>query len=54
MHLLLKQVDIVYLGSEQDVDFDWIIRGEYLLHLPDGSFIPVRRFDVLELRTPLM
>ncbi|MFZ8794004.1 MAG: hypothetical protein ACO2O2_09010 [Acidilobaceae archaeon] len=54
MHLLLKQVDIVYLGSEQDVDFDWIIRGEYLLHLPDGRVIPVRRFDVLELRTPLM
>jgi hypothetical protein len=54
MHLLLKQVDIVYLGSEQDVDFDWIIREEYLLHLPDGRFIPVRRFDVLELRTPLM
>ena len=53
MHLLLKQVDIVYLGSEQDVAFDWIIREEYLLHLPDGRIIPVRRFDVLELKTPL-
>jgi hypothetical protein len=53
MHLLLKQVDIVYLGSEQDVAFDWIIREEYLLHLPDGRVIPVRRFDVLELKTPL-
>ncbi len=53
MHLLLKQVDIVYLGSEQDVDFDWIIREEYLLHLRDGRVIPVRRFDVLELKTPL-
>mgnify|MGYP006977944792 CR=1 FL=1 len=53
MHLALRQVDIWYLGSKQVVDFDWIIREESLLHLPDGTVIPIRRVGVLVLSTPL-